>query len=675
METRRRRWILVGLLLFAAIVFVAGINWGLPSHAVDNYLFSASDPADPASTYRLSGAGIDHLAGNWDDDPNRAADVAAHPILDRDKPVVLLENRPGITPEQLKTQGDKRIVALLAAQKRAQDRLDAAHLKGDPSAITSGQDAVVKSSIDTERYLVNYDNTKLPGYQADTQRDAVNRARILRRFRLYSNQPDEMITFRALALMHPAAGQFDPRMYQYGGLWIYPVGGLLQAAAFTGEITLTGDRGLYLDHPETFGRLYILARAYSAAWGLIGVIAVFSIVRRLAGGLVLPTVAALCFICMPVVLDLAHEAKPHLPGAVLLLLAVLSASKYAKNKKVQWMILTAILSGAAAGMVLWAAVGLVLIPIAAVAAARYRPGGTMVHCAFGLFLAVAVYVATNPYVAIHLQNTQQRALLKSNLGNTGAMYSAGSLAGGAQNAMRLLALGTSWPMALVGVCGIIFCLAGLKRIEINPEAAVESSKPQVSTELNSISAIDWMLAIPAVIIFIEFLVFAAGKPGEYARFAIFPDITLMIAAMAGVGRILSRPLPRAIAGAILVLATATYGFAYERGFLKDASPENSRMQMAQRLQMLRSAFPDDARPVLGVESEPAPYCLPPADLAQWKIVLLPRDSKVDLGTDAPDVVVKPNDDLQVFDPRATPISWANKPFDLYLRKGSVPNAE
>src|SRR6476661_8730294 len=48
-------------------------------------------------------------------------------------------------------------------------------------------------------------------------------AEIVRRYRLFSYQPDEMITFMALRSMQPAKFDFDPHLYQYGGLWIYPI--------------------------------------------------------------------------------------------------------------------------------------------------------------------------------------------------------------------------------------------------------------------------------------------------------------------------------------------------------------------------------------------------------------------------------------------------------------------
>ena len=165
-------------------------------------------------------------------------------------------------------------------------------------------------------------------------RTDAERAQIVRRYRLFTYQPDEMITLMSLGRMHPGRGDLDPRLYQYGGLWIYPVGAMLKAASLAGWVDLRGGpEGIayYLDHPGAFGRFYVVARAYVALWGLVGVWAVFEIVRRVVGGVLYPAVAAGCFVAMPVVVNMAHEAKPHLPGAVLVLLAVLAAARFAET--------------------------------------------------------------------------------------------------------------------------------------------------------------------------------------------------------------------------------------------------------------------------------------------------------------------------------------------------------
>src|SRR5207237_6609480 len=83
------------------------------------------------------------------------------------------------------------------------------------------------------------------------------RAEIIRRYRLFSYQPDEMITFKSLSRLRENWG--DPRLYQYGGLWIYPVGALLKLGSMIGLVDLRADQAYYLDHPEAFGRFYIVA--------------------------------------------------------------------------------------------------------------------------------------------------------------------------------------------------------------------------------------------------------------------------------------------------------------------------------------------------------------------------------------------------------------------------------
>jgi len=189
------------------------------------------------------------------------------------------------------------------------------------------------------------------------------RAEIIRRYRLFSAQPDEMVTFMSLAGMR--GGRFDPRMYQYGGLWIYPVGGLLKVASFFGGVTLRADLNYYLDRPEEFARFYIVARAYSAAWGLVGIWAVFALLRRLTGGIIWPATAGACLALMPIVINGAHEAKPHLAGTVLVLLAALAGARFVEKGGRRWWMLTGALCGLAAGVVLSAAVAFVVIPLVA----------------------------------------------------------------------------------------------------------------------------------------------------------------------------------------------------------------------------------------------------------------------------------------------------------------------
>jgi hypothetical protein len=182
----------------------------------------------------------------------------------------------------------------------------------------------------------------------------------------------------------------------------------------------------------------------------------------------------------------------------------------------------------------------------------------------------------------------------------------------------------------------------------------------------------WLLAAVAIPAAIQFVLTAGGKPGEYGRFALLPDTALCIAGIA-----MLRYVPWGWApGLILALATAFSGAPYHHGFVHDGmEPEStSRMALAGQLQeflqtrmaayrkLREEGKPAPEQPVLGVYSDPAPYCLPPVDLEYWKIVRLPRGFDAQRGAAVADVIVRPEESAALFDASHTPISWANIQF-------------
>lgn len=593
------------LLMIAAIVFLAGINWGLPSRAADPFLFGDRKP--------WTGAEIVNLAGGWETRTDVGADVAINP----------LEREAG------------KIVEVNAT---------------------------------------------------DAQR-----AQIVRRYRLFSYQPDEMVTLRALAGMKPGRLQLDPRLYQYGGLWVYPVGALLEIASRPriGFVHLHGDVTAYLDHPEQFGRFYIVARFYTALWALIGVIAIYVLMKKLVGGALFPSLAVASFTFMPIVMNMAHEAKPHLPGAVLMLLAVLAGARYVETGARRWWVVAGAACGAATGMVLSSVpifiilpVMIVLrhlfaakqppVPLAAPPAGRVQTASvgdatpahrsnsprSLIAILVGASLVGAiVYFATNPYVAINL--VFNRAVLASNLGNTRAMFSAHLSFAGAMNGLRWIALGTS---PVLGIAGLLGGLALLVRAA---RKRADLSAPEISRR-----AVGILLAFPAVWVAGQCIEFASGQPGEFGRFAIFFDAFLLIEAFAALATFLPRRWG-IIASIILFLTVLVPGASYLHGFLRDCQPQNDRVQMAQRIAQLQQ----QGTSTMAVFAEPAPYCLPPVDLWKWKLLLLPKHARMSDGLRVADVAMRTTD----FPPEpggwslliATPISWANKPFAIEQRQDSA----
>ncbi len=431
------------------------------------------------------------------------------------------------------------------------------------------------------------------------------RAEIIRRYRLYSYHPDEMVTLMALASMRPGNGDFDPRMYQYGGLWIYPVGLLLRVAAACGAITLSGDVAYYLDRPEEFGRFYVVARLYVVAWALVGVWAVYHLVRRLGGGDRLTAgLATLCFILMPVVVTVTHEAKPHLPGAVLTLLAAMAAMRYVESGRRGWGLAAGMLAGAAFGMVLNAWPALLILPMMTFLR-KQKPNertGMMLRAGAA---AVATYFIANPYVLTHLIGN--RPLLRSNLGNTRAMFTPGPLMDSLRNGFLLMADGVS--PVLFGACLCAIAIFGLTKL-----------KKGIRTESGDHRGMLLLILLPAIGNLVQFIQFAGNQDAAYGRFALLADVVLCITAAVILCRMVQRRLGRVVVLSFLTATTAFEGYAYLRAFQNDTCGLTSRVATAWSIRQL-----EGRATTLGVFNDPAPYSVPPVNLFHWRLELLPQN--------------------------------------------------
>lgn len=501
-------------------------------------------------------------------------------------------------------------------------------------------------------------------------------ASIYLRYRLYTYQPDEMITMMALAGMSPGAWDFDPRLYQYGGLFIYPVGAMIKCADLLGLIDVRSDVAFYLDHPEEFGKFYIVARAYAGIWGMLGVFVVFGIARRIArdvapsssGSVAAGIVAALLFVLMPVVICMSHEGKPHLPGAVLMLTAVLFAMRYLDTaRRGDWRMMC-VCCGAAQGMVLSSWPIFVLIPL--VACLSRDAGGDAdrplrrraVQTGVGLLVSTAIYLVTNPYVVINALFHPE--VIQSNLGNSFGMYRVDRIGQGLLRVLELTLDGVTGPVLLIGAIG-----------------AVGAWRRRLTSVLP--------LVVTAGVFFLQFVMIGADKPGEYGRFGIFPNAALVIGAACWlVPWVPWAPRRRAVRWTLVSGVTVWMGlcgYAYLVNFRADASDGGSRRHV-------RRLAPGSQ---LALVVEPAPYSCPPMPFDTTPVYLFPgREEALAAWRDDPSrwTVLWTTDRVQSrtsgpitsagtgpsgalptwLNPitRVTAISWANKPIQRHEASAS-----
>ncbi|MGN6507455.1 MAG: hypothetical protein ACTHM6_18010 [Tepidisphaeraceae bacterium] len=500
-----------------------------------------------------------------------------------------------------------------------------------------------KLGADVDRNPVSPGDTPVVLNRTDAQR-----AEILRRYRLYSHQPDEMITFMALQQMNPAQRQFDPRLYQYGGLWIYPVGGLLKGASMLGLIDLRPDKAFYYDHPEAFGRFYVVARLYTLL-AYVGAMALGAmVVKRLSDDDFAAAVTAAVIGALPVVFALAHDAKPHLGGAALMLAACLAGARWVRTNATRDAILVGLFVGLASGMVLSAAV-VVIVPVAMVLLGRATPGERVAALLLALSMGAFVYAATNPYVLLHLINHDP--VLASNASNTKAMYALQDLSGPFLNAARLTVQAMSIPM--VSLAGISTVVVIARRRALSPLAIL-------------ILATSLAVAIP-------FVLFAEAKPSEYARFSVFPVMALAILCLFAVTTTRRTWVRYTTLTLLPILLIISGTLPYIQAFAADTGDQNTRQAAAAAIQL--NDIQNGA--TLQMYAEPAPYSVPPANVFDWRMVLTrPADPAIG------DVVIRAIDDPDLLGPvpmgyrrqvigaddRLAPITWADKPFEILTKQ-------
>lgn len=429
------------------------------------------------------------------------------------------------------------------------------------------------------------------------------RAEIVRRYRLMSQQPDEFATFKTLAEMAGRSGteKLDPHMYKYGGLWIYPVGALLRVGGMLGLVELRADEAFYLDQPEAFGRFYVVARTYSMSIGLLGVMATAWLAWRFSGSRLSGLLAGFVFAILPVVQTGAIEAKPHLAGASLALVAACFATRFVEVAKRRHAMLAGVFVGAAVGMVfsmLWAFALLPAMGHFAWTRRRIDRAKFAWITLASLAVATAVFVVTNPFVLINAFVAPER--ITSNLGHSAGFYSMS--ANGFLDAIQILSIGGN-PMliAIAAVGGMIIIYRHLR--------------PSAGLACVGDGAAGLMLVGPAALSLIQFILLAENKPAEYARFGILPLAAMCVLAFGFFAN-----------SKLTLVRAAQVGFAAITLAAKLLSLSARSSHAAHLDLQTRGLIERNPAERLGVVYDPAPWSMPATDLFTRQITLLPRDA-------------------------------------------------
>ncbi len=161
--------------------------------------------------------------------------------------------------------------------------------------------------VDTRNLQDNLSQRRVIVEQQLDERE--NLDRWMMRFKLYSVEADDIVNIIALAQIRPRDGQFDPHFYQYGGAYLYPLGGWLLALKSAGFIqirTLTD----MLGQPDNMDRVWVAGRIF-----VILAVALSAVFFLATLNLFTPQPIALpllsLYLCCPAAIMFSDVLKPH----------------------------------------------------------------------------------------------------------------------------------------------------------------------------------------------------------------------------------------------------------------------------------------------------------------------------------------------------------------------------
>lgn len=283
----------------------------------------------------------------------------------------------------------------------------------------------------------------LPGGALEVSQAVIHRMR--GRF-LRSTLPDEELLIASLQKIRPERFQFNPHLFQYGGVYIYFCGFLLWMCAKLGLLVLSSDITAYLNDPNLSALIYAVPKYANAFFFALSVWPFHRLCRRLFR----PSVSALLafsYAVTPVFIIETHSLKPYIFCLPALLMAFDSALAIASGEKQAYKA-AGVWAGLATGT-LWLC-GYALIAVGA--AHLLRPRRQARDLAAFMALCVAVFLLVNPYWLL-----APREALGELLRLEPVAAHAYSLAKWAGYLSHRGAAAVGWPLWLSFLAGVVVC--------------------------------------------------------------------------------------------------------------------------------------------------------------------------------------------------------------------------
>lgn len=221
----------------------------------------------------------------------------------------------------------------------------------------------------------------------------------MRSYLIRSYGADEQRAIIALSRIRPWEKKFDPRFYEYGGVYLYPMGLFFYGLSKLNWLILKPDISFYLSNPWEMGRMFVCGRIFGAAGALLSVLVFFLLCGELFTDKRIVCSLTLLYGVAPGIVLWSHYLKPFSYGMLWFLLSLFAAVRFYKTEKSGWLYVAAAVAGLSFGTLLsygyvyWSVVLFVLF-----SGRGYKWKLKNLLLTFLIFLSV--FLVTNPYTLL-----------------------------------------------------------------------------------------------------------------------------------------------------------------------------------------------------------------------------------------------------------------------------------
>lgn len=246
----------------------------------------------------------------------------------------------------------------------------------------------------------------LDGETISVPREIINSCRS---YLLRSYGPDEHATLLALSKIDLKKLDFNPRLFGYGGMYLYPLGVTLKLSSLLRLAKITSDRVFYLLNPDEMGRLFIIGRLYGAFFAVMAVLVFYFVCLQIYKDKNFSFLFTLLFGICPALVIWAHYLKPYSFGLLWVVLVILSGLKFREKENVKWLLLAGFFAGLAFSSLLnygYALFFLMLLMIFLKSNLLLKSK----YAIYALLVFLITYLVCNPYAVLDWFNFREEII-------------------------------------------------------------------------------------------------------------------------------------------------------------------------------------------------------------------------------------------------------------------------